>query len=174
MFRSYRNFCILPAVALLALCLSTTASADVTWTLNDVVFNDGGQATGSFTLDSSGDPVAWSISLSGGNTAEYPDITLTTGDPTDFASASSHEFANVGFTRYFFLVTVSPLTNAGGTVDLDPANTIDCNNGPCRVMSSAGSLSSVTAPEPVAAGLIGIGLASCLLLRRRGAQGRRS
>jgi hypothetical protein len=153
-------------LALLTLCFGVTASADVTWTLNDVVFNDGGQAVGSFTLNSSGDPVSWDIAVSGGDTAAYPAVTFTTGEPTDFKGASQPEFANAPFTLYLVLGTLAPLTNAGGIVDLDPNNALDCNNGPCRVMTSAGFLSSGAAPEPVSVALAGVGL-MCVALRRR-------
>lgn len=131
------------AGVMVLLCASY-ASADVIWTLNNVAFADGGTATGSFTLDPSGNFVAWNISIAGGDTVNYPPITYTTGEPS-FNTPGYVAFADTPFDRFTLFTFAGPLTNSGGVVPLTGG--LDCINGPCRVAVS-GELDGVLIAVP--------------------------
>ena len=151
----------------MVLLCASYASADVIWTLNNVAFADGGTATGSFTLDPSGNFVVWNINITGGDTVNYPPITYTTGEPS-FNTPGYVAFANTPFDRYTLLTFAGPLTNAGGVVPLTGA--LDCINGPCRVGVS-GELDGVpvAVPESSTSLLLALGLGVLIShgLRRR-------
>lgn len=145
--------------ALVLLCTSY-ASADVIWTLNNVTFADGGTAVGSFTLDPTGNFVAWNISISGGDTVAFPPVTYTTGEPA-FNTPGYVAFADTPFDRYTLFFFAGPLPNTGGTVPLTDG--LDCFVGPCRVLASGELDGVLTAiPEPgtflmFASGLVVLG-----------------
>jgi hypothetical protein len=106
------NITKLLTIAGLAFGLATCASADIVWTLNDVVFFGGETATGSFTTDNTADTLeSFSIAVSGGLpiadfTASGSDSVVLPGDIAFFNPPLS--IVNLGF--------VSDLTSAGGTV----------------------------------------------------------
>jgi hypothetical protein len=152
--------------ALVLLCATSYASADVVWTLNNVTFADGGTATGSFTLNPSGSFVNWNIIISGGDTSTFPPVTYTTGEP-GFNTPGYVAFADTPFDRYTLLFFSGPLTNAGGMVPLTAG--LDCNVGPCRVEAS-GQLDGVPTPTPESGTLLMFGsglLAVGVVMRRK-------
>ena len=56
----------------------TTLAEPLTWSLDNVTFNDGGIATGSFTIDASLNSVLnWNISVSGGDQVVFPTFNYT-------------------------------------------------------------------------------------------------
>lgn len=174
------------AAAAVACLIAAPASATpVTWYLYDAVFNTGGSASGSFVYDA--------------DINQYSGIDLTT--TTDGTRAGSHfTFVNttssgnastmisldgpvaIG-TIEFALSFVTPLINAGGTIDIAPypiGFTVEgiCNNDICSgidapfrfiqtgaIVTTIERLSEV--PEPAALGLFGFGLAGLAFLRRR-------
>lgn len=139
--------------ALVLLCASY-ASANVIWTLNNVVFTDGGTATGSFTLDPSGNYISWNIVVSGGDTVGFPPVTYTTGEPA-YNTPVYVAFADTPFDRYTLLFFAGPLPNTGGTVPLTDG--LDCFLGPCRSPVS-GELDGVATPTPEPSTLLTFGL----------------
>lgn len=141
---------LLKFIALLAV-VNCTGAADakiVTWTIENVVFDDGGTATGFFAIDhlcpDNCDPSFWSrvvdydIHVSGGNSGipafEYTPSNNPFPTPLNIpvsyigmsGGSGSHIFpitgriapANVFEHRYLTLDTLEPLTGLGGTVAL--------------------------------------------------------
>jgi hypothetical protein len=147
-------------LAALFLLFASYASADVIWTLNNVAFNDGGVATGTFVLDTTGSFLSVNIDLSGG---AYPAIHYSTSEPK-FNTLTYVAFADTTFDRFTLLFISTPLTNAGGVVPLTGA--LDCINGPCRTGVS-GELYGVQAPEPGTLMLLGSGLLGLVAVVRR-------
>jgi hypothetical protein len=154
--------------ALAMLLLSAAASANsVVWTLDGVTFDDGGTASGQFTLDADRQVLRpWSISVAGGNTANFPALTYSFGTNS---TASTFNGGNPQDTIVFELtdgslrqLRITPsaaLTDSGGTIALDLATAhnesggVECFNcGPARIVT-AGSLVGVpeallVAPTP--------------------------
>ena len=110
------------AVAVILSCTAPAAATVLTWTLHDVVFDDGGTAEGTFDFDA--DTTTFSnlnISVSGGDATFFPAFVYTPAtthleDPLTATDLSIH--ANqvvIGDTRTLFIQFEQPLTNAGGT-----------------------------------------------------------
>jgi hypothetical protein len=175
---SMQDFAKTPSrIALLATFLSAillvpAAKADpITWTLNNVTFNDGGTAVGSFT---------WDADIPG-PTGTF-DIMTTAGSDTSGYSyigdgGEGYGPVQVEFDIYtsdsdteLYLGFDEPLTDAGGTVGLDFVaesltvgdNQVFFRDGPLgdAYLSAPSSQSSAT-PEPgtlclVVAGIVGL------------------
>ena len=153
-------------LAALVLLGASYASANVIWTLNNVTYADGGVATGSFTLDPSGNFIAWNISISGGDTVSFPPVTYTTGEPS-FNTPGYVAFADIPFDRYTLFFFAGPLPNTGGTVPLTAG--LDCYIGPCRTEAS-GELDGVLTAVPESGTFLMFGsglLAVGAMMRRR-------
>lgn len=154
-------------------------AAPVQWTLNNVVFNDGGTATGSFTYDA--------------NVNNYSLIALVTTPGTAFLGSSYNgQFLQAGIATPTQLVATpsdtfspslaflvrfaSPLTNAGGTVALVPGTvafplTLGSGEsvyfgGPLREVVS-GAVSAAVIPLPAAGPIFLAALAILGIARRR-------
>jgi len=119
-----------------------------TWTLSGVTFDDGGIATGSFSIDpnSLACEGSFSISVSGGSST-YPPITYNPSDTTCLQlSEIDYAFllaASLG-PRYLRLHLDSTLPSVGGTVNINTnsGNSYECLNcEPLRYIVS-GSLTS--------------------------------
>src|SRR4051812_46204491 len=154
-------------LSLTILALSSVSFADnVTWTLNNVTFSDGGTATGSFTYNADNNTFAnWNIitSANGPFGANYNPgtggvFTLAFGNPLDTI------IFNVGLLQ-FRITPLSQLTNAGGNIALN-LNTagngsggIECFNcSPVRLIVSGDLSAASETPEPGSIALLGTGL----------------
>ena len=115
-----RNAARLLLLAGLALVVSTwRASADTVWDVNATFSYDGltNNASGSFTLDSSLDLVTWNLMVDGTNTPADNDY--TTGDSIAIYPDQTHlDFYDGGTNQYIDLYFASPLSTAGGTINL--------------------------------------------------------
>jgi hypothetical protein len=121
------RFQIALSLVICTACLTT--AAPVTWTLRNVVFSDKGVATGSFVHDAdTGSITNWNISTTGGNTAVFFPFNFTPANSTaafytatgGFNFFSTALFPAEGDENLLFqLVPVSPLTDAGGAVNIN-------------------------------------------------------
>jgi hypothetical protein len=150
----------------------TANAAPVTWTVDSLLFSDGGSAYGSFTYDE--------------NTNLYSDIDITTLESDGRGSANYQQLVEASGSGDNFLNVVGPgagglrglglffgssLTNTGGTVAIDAGSEDFCDDNSCwppdqtiRAVVS-GSVSAV--PIPAAAWLFGSALAGLGWLRRK-------
>lgn len=150
------------ATVLFAFTASVALAGPVTWNVN-ASFTDGGTLTGSFVFDASTNSVStWNLTVSGGNTIQFPDYTYTTDAVPVYYSGFFYPEIQLVFhipatPRLLVLSTVAPLTDAGGTVNLigfvDVANfSGECHNcDPYRVLAEGGTLAaseSSAVPEP--------------------------
>jgi hypothetical protein len=146
------------------------ASADaVTWELEGITLTTGA-VTGSFDYNA--------------DTNTYSDISLFTGDgktyTVDLVSNASALFSDSGAvnltgTRLLTMEFVSPLTDAGGTIDITIAEEETCDNATCSIETSGpftasgeivAETSAVPEPAPVALSCLSV-LAIVGFVRRR-------
>lgn len=182
-----------PVVAgLVLLGAALTAQATpVTWTLNNVTFDDGGAASGWITYDSA-DPHAslFNVTLTAGSlqtafTFHKAQISVAAlGDNSflDYPGFGPNNFFlwEIGSAdpRNFNFSFASPLTDAGGTHDLLTASSYDCKNNECDKarMVTGGSLTTLVTgpgpngvPEPATLGLMlpALGMLGWMARRRK-------
>jgi hypothetical protein len=142
------------ALILFLLVTPRCVLADTTWSLNDVTFSDGAKATGFFTLNSTLDGLTdWNIMVVG-STLTPTSANYQYSPPTSnffYISPVKIEVASNPFAEFLLFVPDTPLTNAGGTVDLALSpESVDCEpEGPCGGLET-GSLSTMVGvvPEP--------------------------
>lgn len=155
--------------ALIAFTSAVALADDVTWTLNNVTFNDGGTASGTFTYDADTQTVDnWNLTTTSGSILGGSNY-----DPGD----SSYFIQNLGNPQdsiifeigqlQLRITPISALTDAGGNVaiNLNTANGesggVECFNcSPFRIFVS-GDLSAATVnetPEPASIFFLGSGL----------------
>jgi len=132
----------------------------LTWSLDNVTFNDGGIATGSFTIDASLNSVLnWNISVSGGDQVVFPTFNYTPAtapSPGIFIVDGGGVILEFGIdinapvgtpeSRRLILTTDGPLTDAGGTVQLitDPlGESRECYNCSPQRSVVTGSVTAV-------------------------------
>jgi hypothetical protein len=159
----------LTAALLVGLCAASASAANLNYTLYDTAFDDGGTASGTFSVDdTTGAITAFDIVTTAGGV--LPAFTYDTGNSLWYGNnvftPNSFILVDFGFDRYINLGFVNPLT-AGGIDPLAPeqANyTIgswECDN--CNNVRNVVS-GFAAAPEPGAwalmlAGFAGLGAA---------------
>ena len=167
--------------AAMVLGISNAHAAPVTWTLQNVVFNDGATASGSFAYDATTQlysAINVSTTATGGIPATvflYKSIFGAPGSNAVFLDSNAADLSGSHDLTLFFSTN---LTNAGGTIPLQPAQRgfiTTCDNSFCGTVvppSSDITSGSVTTnptavPEPVTASMILLGLLGTVVARRR-------
>jgi len=155
-------------LAAFLLCVQCTSAGMIRWNYQDVKFDDGGTASGSFSYDAD-TGVYSSISISTTPGSRFPGSSYITYDPMLSSPTQLWAFspAPIPFSglAVFDSVFSSPLTDAGGTIALVPGNPVV---GSEEAISDAG-FSHITGirtatgfvtstPEPSTAVLIAMGL----------------
>ena len=147
--------------------LSAAASAaPVTWTLNDVLFNDGATATGSFDYDASTGSYS-AINIVTTASQNWTGETYT----NQWSGSSDQYFTMTGITSTFNILRleyIAPLTASGGVINLQLGEpqfgSLESDSIDFRYIS-AGTVSAV--PVPAAVWLFGSALAGLGWMRRK-------
>jgi hypothetical protein len=127
-------------------------AAPIKWTLSDVRFTDGATASGSFFYDADAQKGSmFDVSTSAGILSAFHYEPAHSGFYTGGGSGPNNFIlmANDGL-RYLNFSFLDPLSNAGGTIDINLASSYECLNcSPFRTMVS-GSVTTLSAnvPEP--------------------------
>jgi hypothetical protein len=170
------------------LSLLPLQAAQITWTLQNVTFADGGTATGSFVVDTTlpffSRVLSYNITTSGGNVTNFPSFTYENGvAPNELPSLSdsgelqlSTSLLNPNLppqtgSRTLLLRFSESLLTAQGTVSvLTGFNSFECwSCSTLRTVSGGSAVPTFNAPipEPGTCAMLAAGLAGLTLLRRR-------
>ena len=157
----------------------------LTWTLNSVIFEDGGTATGSFDYIAGSNSVfSWDIFVSGGNTDVFAPFNYSSsisgqtafsslGDGQTFVFVASDFLGEKELRRDLRIFATSSLTDLGGTIFLGVFNVgnsfnLECFNcSPVREIADGAFIQSNIIPEPSTLALFAFGLAGLGFMMRR-------
>ena len=178
---------IFTACVLLASALSTTA-APINWVLQDVVFQDGGLATGGFTFDAETNSYSdiniirtAGLAPGGANALAHEAATFTQVSPASSVTPGASftifttDAADQSGALFFQLFFDTALSDAGAVTGLNAIGTGTgrCASATCNsvqagqaVLISAGSVAPAPVPLPASAAFLALGLAGLAGLRR--------
>jgi hypothetical protein len=160
-----KNITKLLTIAGLAFAFATCASADITWTLNDITFSNGNTATGFFETDNAITTIdLFSINVTGPATGAAFAATVM----VNAYLPSEIGIATTSFSEYVDLYLASPLTSAGGTVKIGSG--YDCPGCGTLILNSDTGVTGVTTsatPEPRFGAFLVMGLVGLGFLARR-------
>ena len=188
-----RDLLLLAAPLILALSLAGLSNqahaATIQWTINNGVFDDGGTVNGSFLWDTdTNDLVSWNLSVSGGDTATFSEITYSNtlplnvgadlldgnGDPfLIFRDDTPNAFDRIRDLRFSFpdlnalntpgiIMLAINVTGVAGQFGL-----IECFNCSPRRQGLDGAYLSSVVPVPAAIWLFGSALVGFIGFSRR-------
>lgn len=158
------------------LFMGSANATPIEWTLNNVTFDDGTAVTGSYFYDA--DTNAWSdweITVSAGTLSAFTYTDLNSQTNSTNESSLGFLYVDNAYSRYINFNFLGAMTNLGGTIDLELANTFtnfqtgswECNNCGTMRWITGGSVSSVSVSEPAAFALLGLGLAGIGFSRKK-------
>jgi hypothetical protein len=174
------KFTGLAFAACLAAAFAPASATPVTWTLQNVVFDDGATASGTFVYDAStGTLGAVAITTTSGPVVTGASYVLNDpgfGPGTNVVDVVTGTFADYTGLPVLQLYMAAPMTNAGGTIALVFGGTgegicgaVDCNWGSVSRQGggfiTAGTTPSV--PEPATISMLLLGLFGLGMLYRR-------
>lgn len=160
-------------VGSVALAISVALSAPVQasvidWTLEGVTFDDGGTASGTFSVDTStGDLVSYDITTTAGSALGGMVYDPSTAPSVAYGNYGPNSFLLLAATgtKYITLEFVNPLTSGGidpivpGYDSITNTGSFECHNcAPFRVVT-AGEATSLPAPEAPAWMMMLVGFA---------------
>lgn len=110
------------AAAFAVLCMATSSASALTWTLHDIVLDDGGDLAGSFDWDGTN---YTNVSISYSNGSAFPDSTFLVLNPLSSPELFVGEVVGAGVgTPYVGLSFTSPLPATGGIFYFSISNPI--------------------------------------------------
>ena len=144
------------------------AMADTIWTLNDIFFDNGNQASGWFSTDATGSTIDdFSIQVTGPDSADAFTAAIM---PSTYLGNTPPEIgiANSDWSEYVDFYLASSLTSAGGTIAVTGG--YDCPGCGTLLVNSdhAPSITGVAAtPEPSSVPFLGAGVILMGIIMRR-------
>jgi PEP-CTERM motif len=170
-----KKFVLAFAAGTMALCAAAPASAaTILWTLRNVTFNDGGQASGTFSTDSNtGLATAFNISTTAGSILTSA-FNYTSSNSQlfiqNFFSPQSFIVVNNPFNRYINLAFANSLA-VGGVNPLRTSGLLsgswECTNCGSLRLITGGVATSVPEPAAWALMIAGFGLSGAAIRRRK-------
>jgi hypothetical protein len=170
------------APVFLAVAFSSTQAAPLIWTLSGVSFIDGATASGSFVFDADTRTyLSWNIvttatvdaGANGGlsnsmNGKSYSTNGLSNASTDYYLNPQTLAVQDVLGNRFGF-VYASPLTDAGGLVELKPGGTMgyEINGFRSRNIIAGAVVAAPAVPEPATFALMLAGLGGLAWARRR-------
>lgn len=157
-----RRICfVVICTVLLAINILPANATVIDWTLQNVVFNDGGTATGTFSTDSTtGDVLDFNITTTSGTklSGTIYDGTVAQVFNNRWAP-DSFDLTDEGAHVYLELAFSSPLTQPGADPFASGSPSYECNNcSPARIAVSGEAVSASSVPEPATLPLLSMGL----------------
>jgi len=125
---------LIPLAFVLLISWTPASSTPVTWSLNDFVFDDGGDASGSFVYDTS---INAFLSIDVTTTAGTTRSGTTYQNNTGIGDALTADFIDPaldvipGTSERLVLFLAAPLTDLGGTITISQAFEFTCANLEC-------------------------------------------
>jgi len=161
---------VLFAAALASFATAIPANAvTLRWTLHDVTFDDGGSATGRFTINSkSGRVTGFDMTTTAGSAFGGLHYT-SAGDGVLYDIAGPNSFAFVaGSSGYINLVFVDPVKTVGvDALAFGDYTSYECNNCSLLRQVTGGFATVVAVPEPATWGLLVVGFGLVGIAARR-------
>lgn len=165
-------------VALLAITAMPARASVIDWTLQDVVFTDGGTASGTFSTDSAtGDVLSFDVTTTSGT-----ELAGTVYDDTvaqvynDFWGPNSFDLTDESAHVYLELGFADPLTAPETDLLVPSTGSYECNSCyPYRLVVSGEAVAGEPAqlPEPTTLGVFFVGLSGLGAARSHFGRGRR-
>ena len=164
--------------ALLAVCGASAQAAAVTWTLTNVTFNDKATASGTITYDAPNhtyldwditttDTVDFSANNSFQRGLHYTYNTLTDASSDHFQNRSAIGVSTSAGNTFFGMVFSTPLTDAGGSVNLlNGLKGSEKNFFNTRLVVTGSVVAAVPEPHTYALMLAGLGMVAFALRRK--------